>query len=342
MSLPFPRNQVKVNTVCNSESYNGIYDKGILRSRLYAIDRHVKTIISRNSVVLCKILQVDPSGNMRSTPYTIHPEYYRRNLQITTFIKIVNNQTGTINPEYVIYSIKYKYEFDYQSIPKSYAISSKETIRGVPCKCIGNPRPGWYTFRTPWLDLFHFSFHVPNINLQDKYKFRGAFHLRLEHLANTLGEEPYRAFVYDPELKGPHGTGGFVTWDTMDGRMMDYFTTKDPSLDLDDIGPFLIRNPVVLAFTTVGGRKVDYLGDVVRPIYDMVVERILNPLLATSGVTVQPPVAVAYDPAHRGVVTCPEMNQLRQDPAVQTRQTVRGVTRTLLLGGGRRTRKRRL
>jgi len=185
---------------------------------------------------------------------------------------------------------------------------------------------------------------VPNINLQDKYKFRGAFHLRLEHLTNTLGEEPYRAFVYDPELKGPHGTGGFVSWDTMDGRMMDYFTTKDPSLDLDDIGPFLIRNPVVLTFTTVGGRKVDYLGEVVRPIYDMVVERILNPLLATSGVTVQPPVAVAYDPAHRGVVTCPEMNQLRQDPTVQTRQTVRGVSRTLLLGGGsggRRTRKRR-
>jgi len=135
-SLSFPRNQVKVNTVCNSESYNGVYNKNQIRSRLYAIDRHVNSLINRNINILSKVLHIDPSGTSTLTPYNILSEYNRRGLYIDSFVHVKRNIHNTTNPEYIMYNINYQYEFDYHSITKSYAISSKETINGVKCKSL--------------------------------------------------------------------------------------------------------------------------------------------------------------------------------------------------------------
>jgi hypothetical protein len=271
--------------------------------------------------------------------YTILGEINRRSLQFTSDVLYRKDINNIINPEYIMLTFSYRYEFDVHSPTKVYKIDDSETINNKKCKCIddSNRNQHIYTFKTNFYTLFHFSFHIPNTN-NKKFKFRGAFHVWVDYLQEN-GVVPYRPFIIDPRQTAmPHQ---FVLWDNINTILKDFFTTSNTSIDLSEIAPFLLKHPgKVVDYTTSRGRTVNFIDTILKPIYDKIVVDILNPLLAASTITIQVPVAVQYDPSNTAIVTCNEMTLARQNPGIQQVQIFNNIPRVVMFGGGgRATRK---
>jgi len=331
-------NQLHENTFCNSEAYNNIYRKNIIRSRLYSLRAWcINSHIQSNLPVLSKMLEIR-TGNS-GIQYTKLGEINRRSLQITADIIYRKDPKNLVNPEYITFAVIYTYEFDFYSPTYKYKFNEPETINNNKCRCVddSNSQNHLYTFQVSPINLFHFSFHIPNNN-NKKYKFRGAFHLWVDYLQEN-GVVPYRPFIIDPRQTAmPHQ---FVLWDNINTILKDFFTTSNTSIDLSEIAPFLLKHPgKVVDYTTSRGRTVNFIDTILKPIYDKIVVDILNPLLAASTITIQVPVAVQYDPSNTAIVTCNEMTLARQNPGIQRVQTFNNIPRVVMFGGeGRATRK---
>jgi len=343
-------NQIKENTTCNSQSYNDVYHKKQIKTKLYRNKSWVETILAYHMELFSIMLEVDYSGNVLSNIYNHGYELNRRALKVFTNITLHNDVDNTVNPEYITFAVGYRYHYNYHSARKNYIPGKSYDIHGNWCECIDVLPNQVYVFESSRESFFHFSFHIPNSNLNKQYKFRGAFHLRVDHLARAATgpgtrtvPPPYRPLILDPRVYHRRHLRQFVLWDDLDQQMDMYFTTTDPSIHSDEITPFLLKHPgLVVSYTTPSGVTLRFVDDVLRPIYNMVVTNVLNPLTAVSTLVFQPPVAVAYDATAPSVVDCSGMILARQNPRPTRRQTIDGVARTLLFGGGgRRTRRLR-
>jgi hypothetical protein len=291
-------NQIKENTVCNSNSYNDVYSKNRIRKGLYSIKSWVDiSILHRNMVLFSKMLDIDISGNNHPTVFNKGREFNRTALQIASEVILHRKDQNTFNPEYVMFNVAYRYQFNTISTNYSYIQGKKYDIytNGKFYKCIDVLPNNLYVFESPYINFFHFSFHIPNSNLDKSQKFRGAFHLRADHLSKILGSPssthtplPYRSFIVDP--RSSRGEPHFVLWDEMDQVLDTYFTTTDPTLHLDEISLFLLKNPgIVINHTIASGASLRFVDHVLRPIYNIIVTNILNPLTAVSTLVFQPP-----------------------------------------------------
>jgi len=327
-------NQIKENTYCNSESYNGIYNS----SHVYTNSKSMKpwvnnTIIAPNMIFFSKMLKIN-------IPPIVLPRYqHNRGSEIDRrglVILYVNKLTG--KSSYIVSSVQYQYTFDYHSTIKSYEVDDIERINDVSCTCMKVLPRDIYTFKTDFKNLFHFSFHIPDSNKPIREKFRAAFHLNIDSLKN--GVIPYRPFVFDPTVKAPQ-PNKFLLWDDFSGLANDYFSTSnssDPNLDLNEITMFLQKQatPIPLVFKTKNGVLLNYIDDIVKPIYNKIVTYVLNPLAALTVPRIIPPAAVNYGSTNN-FVPCNELHDVRTN--TRRRNTMKNNGHAILMGG--KTRKKR-
>ena len=193
-----------------------------------------------------------------------------------------------------------------------------------------------YTFRTKYKKMFHFTFHSPAPTLPKQLKIKGAFHLNIDSFgAEPPHVVPYRPFLVDPRT----GTRShFLTWDAFPGADGYFTTTVVPGME--ELSSFVQENPTITVVHTVRGQRVNYLEDIVKPIYDKLVTDVLNPLVA--GIPWEAiPTAVKYEPAYALIPCRGKGVHLRtlKTHAKQER-TLRQQGRELWMGGRRRTKKR--
>ena len=330
-------NQIKENTYCNSDSYNGIYDTSHVFLNCNTIQPWVtNTIITPNLVFFSKMLKINIPQNV--APWYQHhliSERNRRGLIVKYKTKMVGK------PIYVISSVAHQYTFDYLSTTKAYNINEIERINDVSCTCVNVPQRGsfLYTFETYYKNLFHFSFHTPDPTKLRREKYRAAFHMNIDSL-KTNGIIPYRPFVFDPTVKAPH-PNKFLSWDDFTGTTNDYFTTTnntDPTLDLNEIAMFLHKQatPIPLVFKTRNGVLMNYVDDIVKPIYNKIVTDVLNPLAAITVPRIIPPAAINYGSTNH-FVPCKDLRNIRNNTVKSN--TLKNKGHTILMGG--KTRKKR-
>ena len=108
---------------------------------------------------------------------------------------------------------------------------------------------------------------------------------------------PYRPFIADPRPP-PTSYPRFFTYNELDSPLLNnMFTTDDLSLNMTEIKPFLLENPTMNLSHDVNGIQVNYWTDIVKPVYDMMVEDVLNPLLQSyTSTQLVLPNAVLYVP----------------------------------------------
>ena len=341
-----PWNQYKENTYCNSESYNRVYDVSSIQTLLTPIVSWSHNFLVQPYMVsLSDFLRVNIQnmGIQPSAQYHGVVQKNRRKLRIKTVL--------TVDPSknYVVFSVKYQYIFDCRSPRRQYSIGDQDTIEKCYCICDKIlPQKDWYTFRVLPRNLFHFTFHAPN-NDPPEYKYRGAFHVRIDCLKHD-GDEPYRMFAKHPVLKThPYQ---YALWDDFDGSLNGFFTTDitqvmDPSLDLVEIRPFLLNHPSVrVAFMSQQtGQRFHIIDDLVKPIYDRMVQDVMNPMSWSVAPRIRPPIAVEYRIHDPSYVPCAMMIRTKRNTK-KIRELIRdlcgnGVEVLYGGGGGRRTRSRR-
>jgi len=285
-------------------------------------------------VFFSKMLKINIPENVAPWyQHNLNSELNRRGL-------IVNYKAKTVGRSYyVISSIRHQYTFDYLSTTKTYTMNEVERINDVSCTCVNVPQRGsfLYTFETFYTNLFHFSFHTPDLTKPIREKFRAAFHLNIDSLKN--GVIPYRPFVFDPTVKAPQ-PNKFLLWDDFTGIANDYFSTSnssDPNLELNEITMFLQKQttPIPLVFKTKNGVLLNYIDDIVKPIYNKIVTDVLNPLAALTVPRIIPPAAVNYGSTNN-FVPCNELHDVRTN--VRRRNTLKNNGHAILMGG--KTRKK--
>ena len=145
---------------------------------------------------------------------------------------------------------------------------------------------------------------------------------------------PYRPFIADPR---PPSTAysRFFTYDELDSPLLNnLFTTDDLSLNMTEIKPFLLENPTMNVSHTVNGIQVNYWTDIVKPVYDMMVEDVLNPLLQSyTSTQLVLPNAVLY------VNNVPNL-PVEYCSNLKTKSRLRHIHITQKLFGGRKQRRR--
>jgi hypothetical protein len=320
-------NQILENVFCNSESYNGIYNNVDIYNKLDQIKTFVTNqYILPNMQFFSQMLKINV-GNTNNNLYNDHRELNRRRLKIFSIPRYISGN------DYIIFSVKKRYIFNFHSPSKKYYPGNKEVIQGKQCICIQSNLPnGYYCFETNEITIFHFTFHCPN--LDDKYKkFKGAFHLKIDNLEKN-GISPYRPFILDPRKTTVPKQ--FITWDIFNTTMNNYFTTTDTTLNINDIIPFLLNDHSLnVIFSNSSGSSVHYITDIIKPIYDKIVNDALNPLLATMSITTVPAV-VEHNKTLKNVM-CKKMMEIGNDNSKANVLTNNG--RNIMMGG--KTRKKR-
>ena len=128
-----------------------------------------------------------------------------------------------------------------------------------------------YTFEViSQLSLFHFSFHAPDATKPPEEKRLGAFHVRVD----TIDAKIFRAFVPHPV-----GTGAaYYHFHELDSSMNGYYTSSYPDPPPYELGNYLSQ-PI---HSTIQTKQVDahnLVFMVVAPVYDILVDQMLNPLI---------------------------------------------------------------
>jgi len=281
-------NQIHENVYCNSESYNGIYDKNLLIGKINQIKSFVENrFVIPNMQFYSKMLRINTDLiNAASHQYTVDGEVDRRKLKLK-----VRTQHFS-RADYILFSIEYKYIFDYYSNINTYAVGSLPVlINNNKCTCINRTTNNLYTFKAENLNVFHFTFHTPS-DLTPKEKSKGSFHLKIDNLIHG-GIIPYRPFIIDPRRSVVPKR--FITWDMFDGSMNNFFAINAGVYGINDINSFLLRFPKQLSFFNTPTQNVHYINDIIKPLYDKIVVDILNPIpTIPTTITCLPP-AIEYN-----------------------------------------------
>lgn len=290
-------NQIHENVYCNSESYNGIYDKNLLMGKISQIENFVQTqFINPNVQFFSKMLKINinttnPIGNQ----YTVDGEMDRRGLKL--FVKTQFIPTK----DYIMLSILSRYVFNYNS-NNSYTPGKECYINNYKCRCLYIRSNNVYTIKAENTAVLHFTFHTPN-NDGAKPKSKGAFHLKINSLFDG-GVIPYRPFIIDPRRSVVPKR--FITWDMFDGSMNNFFATNAGVYGINDISSFLLQYPRQLSFPNTPTQNIHYINDIIKPLYDKIVVDILNPIPTIPTTIRYVPPAIEY---HRNipVIDCSSM-----------------------------------
>lgn len=258
-------NQIAENTYCNSEKYNPIYDPIQLQVELNNIvpwiDAHV---IQPNLPLFAKMLKINSQRSNIPLQYQkmVGDEMNQRGLKINCFV------SKPANLESVILEIRYSYIFDYMST-KKFNKSDEHMINGHLSSYIRNLENNKSIF-TRRENLFHYTLHdISNRNPIEKYK--AAFHLIVDSM-KVIDTMPYRPFIVD------HTTRHFVSFDEFDSSLNNIYTTDDTTLELEELKPFLLSNTTIPLVYNVNGTNIHYINNVIEPIYNKIVEDVLNPI----------------------------------------------------------------
>jgi hypothetical protein len=156
--------------------------------------------------------------------------------------------------------------------------------------------------------LFHFSFHGTDPSLTRIEKRSGAFHLRIDKMLTASGlrkiQKNFRPFIlldtgkfarfddfsyvrpkrWKAALKSIHNYTSTIDQRVWTGELQTQFTRKNTS-------KYLITS------IRMNGHTINYIHQIVKPIYDHIVAHLLNPLvpIVFPGV-VNPPKLHLYDP----------------------------------------------
>lgn len=287
-------NQVSENIYCNSEEYNIIFDSVIWHSELHQIEPRVNALLSNAMPFFSHFLEI--SHGSSNNNYTLNGEIDRRDLEV-----LVNLPKRRNSPLQLL-SVDYVYTFDVYSSRNAYAYGGKYNINSKICECtVSNSTTHMFTFKvTMPISLFHYSFHAPNAAKPPEEKRVGAFHVRVD----TIDPQLFRAFV-------PHPVGAnaaYYHFHDLDSSMNGYYTSRHPDPPVHELGNYLSQ-PMHHEHKKQM-RQVDehnLVSLVVAPIYDMLVDQILNPLIQRRlppGTVI--PVPTIYDPK-QPVKSCSDM-----------------------------------
>jgi hypothetical protein len=276
-------NQIAENTYCNSEKYNPIYDPIQLQVELQNIipwiDAHV---IQPNLFLFAKMLKINSQRSNIPLQHqqTVGDEMNQRGLKINCFV------SKTANLESVILEIRFSYIFDYTST-KKFKKSDEHMINGHLSSYIRDLENNKKLF-TRRGKLFHFTFHdISNRNPIEKYK--AAFHLIVDSM-KVRDVIPYRPFIVD------HTTRHFVSFDAFDSSLNNIYTTDDTTLELEEMKPFLLSNTSIPLVYNVNGTNINYIDSVIEPIYNKIVEDVLDPISDVKLQTISFPIPELYQP----------------------------------------------
>lgn len=323
------RNQIFQNVYCNSASYDRIYNKNRIMTRLHQTKGSVENNhILPNMQFFSNMLRINVGSvtaprNRYNSPNNI--EIDRRGLSISMKPIYIGGN------DYVLFKAMYEYIFDFHSTAKRYSINENETINNKKCRCINVLQNGIYTFQNENNPIFHFSFHSPSTIPNDD-KVRGAFHIKIDTMRNG-SIIPYRPFILDPRKSVVPKR--FITWDTFDLSMNDFFTTNKAHLGVNDINLFVRRNPHIIVSYPNGpdGRNVHYINDIIKPIYDQIITDMLNPVVRNNPLITSVPAAVEYKHG-ANQVECEDLIQIGINTSHWT--TLTQNNRRIILGGNRR------
>jgi hypothetical protein len=288
-------NQVAENTRCNSFEYNPMYNPIQFRDKLDTIDASINTtFVQPHRMLFAKMVGITTHRN----PPPQHrrdngEELNQRGLEVKTTLSTQKDISQ--RPEIVTYAVEYSYRFDYQSTShtsysccNSYDVIINNHQINVYCLRV-LPNNRYIFIRT--IRAFHFTFHAPAV-LRKEEKYKGAFHLKVD-MMNTNNTVPYRPFIVD------HQVNRFYRFDDFDTLLDGLYTSTDTSLDINELKLFRLKEPSVVTTYMVNGSMVDYITDIVKPIYDIIVQDVLNPLAATELVGIVFTTPVPYIPNRR-------------------------------------------
>jgi len=328
-------NQVSENIYCNSESYNNIYNKQLLLNKTtHNIVPLENQFILPNLQFFSKLLKINiNSVNALQDQYHDYNigEINRRDLNV--IIRSVHRP----EKDYIIFAVEYEYKFEYYSESK-YKIGDPYKINNKSCRCFDKLHNNIYLFSSKRDNsLFHFTFHTPNKNDSDR-KFKGAFHLMFDSLKRDK-IVPYRPFIIDPRKTTVPKR--FITWDTFDSSMNNFFTTRNTmpereTIPVNEITTFLTRYPhTKLTYSNGTGSDIHYIKDIIKPMYDRVVIDILNPIPTIPTMITNVPAAVEYKMT-KPTVKCDDLKLIGADNTVWTRHTGNKSGRKVIYGGKHR------
>jgi hypothetical protein len=244
--------------------------------------------------------------NSNSHVKTVGPEINRRDLNIYTR----DNKSGVNS----YLNVEYEYKFDYiykgiytPTIIKPFVFNRRnhyvEKIR------IDNTtNTSLLTLKTLPQSLFHFSFHGTDPSLTRIEKRSGAFHLRIDKMLTTSGlrkiQKNFRPFIL-------LNTGKFARFDDFSyvrpkrwkaalKSIHNYTSTTDDRVWTGELQTqFTRKNTSKYLITSIrmNGHTINYVHQIVKPIYDHIVAHLLNPLvpIVFPG-AVNPPKLHLYDP----------------------------------------------
>lgn len=323
------KNQIFQNVYCNSATYDRIYDKNRILTRLHQIKMSIENNhILPNMQFFSNMLKINLGSvtvprNRYNSPNNI--EIDRRGLEVSLKPRYIRGN------DYVLCKAQYQYIFDVHSTANIYTINDEFVTNNQLCECIDVSQNGIYTFQSDIYDLFHFSFHSPSTIPNDD-KVRGAFHIKIDTMRNG-SIIPYRPFILDPRKSVVPKR--FITWDTFDLSMNDFFTTNKAHLGVNDIKLFVRRNPhIIVSYPNgPGGQNVHYINDIIKPIYDQIITDMLNQVVRNNPLLTSVPAAVEYK---RGVnqVECDDLIQIGINNSHWT--TLTQNNRRIIYGGNRK------
>jgi len=304
-------NQISENILCNSEYYVKLYDSDPMR--FHNILSNITTNYIGNYITNIyasffeEYLQIKlPNSN--SPIKTIGLEINRRDLTLYCNEKTTLSGSSYLNIEY-----QYYFDFVYQGIyngkkgQKYFSIHNhKYYIHKItPHNSLNTTL---LTLRTLPQSLFHFSFHGTDPSLTRIEKRSGAFHLRIDKMLTTSGlrkiQKNFRPFIlldtgkfarfddfsyvrpkrWKAALKSIHNYTSTIDERVWTGELQTQFTRKNTS-------KYLITS------IRMNGHTINYVHQIVKPIYDHIVAHLLNPLvpIVFPG-AVNPPKLHLYDP----------------------------------------------
>ena len=284
-------NQISENILCNSEYYvnicNDVSNNDLLYDNLVNQRTYFRNYFTNTFQFFSKYCNIN-IGNLLGK--NIDVEINRRNLVI------LYNDNNTLTSAYA--NIKYRYHYDCK-YNGSTSLIGKKFLDNKNRKCdivnvdLSN---NIITLKTPLEPLFHFSFHTRDMVMDREDKGSGAFHIKIDKMLISTKNDiqhvspNYRPFILTYSDIIPRSFVKFEEFDT--GKLDGYYTTKNMRVRINELQLYLLRNKnpngnkIIDSITynsPMNGKQTkSYIYDIIAPMYNHIVEFVLNPILTHS------------------------------------------------------------
>ena len=291
-TLPVNSNQISENIYCNGESYNNIYDRSFFNRHIHILIPWVNNLLHTHLPFLQSFLLINATEFNIPKHQQCRIQFQQNRRKLEFVVEFYTRQSKTV------LSIDYKYIFDYESKKLIYTKGQTSIIQGIQFLCLDVLEKNMYTFERR-ITLFHITLH--NINYDcPNIKGSGAFHMKVDSMSINTNRDvmPFRPFILHP-VNTPMQYD-FFKFNDFNTILTNYFTTDNITLSINELRPFIIRNP---------RQNHTYLiQNILGSVYDKFAKDILNPLvqLKISNIITPIPIPKIYEPNHP-VVSCNSM-----------------------------------